>query len=86
MSVYIAIIARILQMMLWHMDSAEMKWLWVGILAGSALKQRQCTLEGGAQNVKVLDTSSVHWKGAYSVGKMQTGSANFFNSSLINQT
>ena len=41
-------------------------WLQVRILAGRALKERQCTLEGQARYVNVL--GSVHWKGVYRVG------------------
>ena len=62
MCVYIAIIAIILQVMLWCMDSAPaLKWLLVGIFAGKMLGERQCILEGKAQYVNVQ--SSVHWEG-----------------------
>ena len=38
-----------------------MQWQQVGILAGRALREGQCTLEGEAQYVNVQ--SSVHWEG-----------------------
>ena len=56
MCVYIAIIVNILVVTLRCMNSTaalEMQWLWVGILAGRALRQWQCTLEGKAWYVKV---------------------------------
>ena len=48
--VYIAIIATILQVTMWLVDSVpplKKQWLRVEILAGRALKHRQHTLEGG---------------------------------------
>ena len=54
MCVYIAIIATILSGMLWCMDgAAALQLLWVGMLAGKALRERQCTLKGGAWYVNV---------------------------------
>ena len=69
MCVYIIIIAAILPVILWCMDSASMwisldtQWLQVGILAGRALRERQYQyiLEGRAKCVNVW--GSVHWKG-----------------------
>ena len=67
----------ILQVTLWHMNSApamEIQWLQVRILAGRALRERQCTLEGEAGYVNVR--GSVQWE-EYSVGGTHWGS-NFF--------
>ena len=44
-----------------------MQWLWVGILADRALRERQGTLEGHAQYVNVW--GNVHWEGVHSVGE-----------------
>ena len=44
-----------------------MQWLWVRILAGRALKERQCTLQGEARYVNVW--SSVQWEGVHKVGE-----------------
>ena len=58
--------------MLWLVDSAlEMQKLRVGILAGRALKERQCMLEGQAQFVNL--------QGSVQCGGVHTGSAIFFN-------
>ena len=54
-----------------------MQWLWVGILAGRALKKRQCTLKGKAQYVNVR--GSVHWEGVYRVGQYTLGVQIFFS-------
>ena len=45
----------------------EIQWLWVGILAGKALKQRHCTLEGKGRYVNV--SGSLLWKGVCRVGE-----------------
>ena len=44
-----------------------MHWLWVGILAGKVLGERQCILKREAQYVNVLD--SIHWEVVYNVKK-----------------
>ena len=41
--------------------SLEIQWLQNGILAGMALRERQCTLKGKAQYANVW--VGVHWKG-----------------------
>ena len=38
----------------------EMQWLCIYIFAGKVLRQRQCTLEGGAWYLNVW--GSVHWE------------------------
>ena len=43
-----------------------MHWLWAGILAGRALRERQCTLEEEAQYVTVWGV--VYWEGVHTVG------------------
>ena len=78
MCVYIAIIANILLMTLWRVDSAsalKCYGLQAGILAGRALREKQCTLEREARYMNVQD--SVHWEGVYSVG-VPTRDAKFF--------
>ena len=66
--------------MLWCMDSALAlkyhsygleSWLAVHLEKGSALRERQCTLEGEAWYVNVQ--GNVHWEGVYSIGEVHTG-------------
>ena len=68
MCIYIVITATILAVTLWHMKNAElclkMQWLWIGIFAGRALKQRQCTRGGGGGGAWYVNVwGSVHWEG-----------------------
>ena len=51
-----------------YCTSLKLQWLWVGILAGKALRERQFTLEGEARYVNVR--SSVHRKEVY-IGGIQ---------------
>ena len=63
MCAYIGIIATILQLMLWHMDSAPTLKYYGHQLESSAsrtLRERQCTLEGKVRYVNVQ--GSVHWR------------------------
>ena len=49
----------------------------MGILAGRAPRERQCTLEGEAQYVNVW--GSVYWEGVYNVVKCILRVQIFFN-------
>ena len=63
MCVYIAIIA----VARGQCTGLKMQWLQVGILAGRAFRERQCTLEGETWYVNVW--GSAHWKGVHRVGE-----------------
>ena len=54
-----------------------MQWSWVGILAGMALRERQCTLKKEARYVNAQ--GNVYWKGRAQGGKVDTGGVKFFN-------
>ena len=48
-----------------------MLWLWVGILAGKAIRERQCALEGEACYMNV--------QGSVQCGGVHTRGADFFD-------
>ena len=63
-------VVQAIMLFVWIVHCLKMQWLRVGVFAGRALRQRQCTLEG-APVCKCM--GSVHWEGVYSVRQCTLG-------------